>query len=282
MSHFTVGVIIDKNNIDRNLNIAIDELKREKGMDIPQGAIKAALYSELEYYVEKALVPFDENLEVDAHRALTIEELNKERDEVISYNGEDEWKIELKEKYTNLSLEEFAEGYFGYELREDGAYARYNLNGKWDWYVIGGRWNNTLPIKNYTPNKDEDYDGYENKCEGNVCRIKDIELHEELNELEERKLRKKYQSLIEGKGMYKAEYIQRKYPTFETYLKDYTTFNTYALLTSKGEWVEPGKIGWFGCSSASPEEERDFSDIFIQKLQEEDPENYFIVVDCHV
>ena len=281
MSHFTVGVVINKEDIDKH----IKKIEEDKGAKASESEIEDITNLRLHYNVDKALTPFDENLEVDEELVMSLEELRRQRDKVINYNGECEWDLKMKKMYQDTSLEDFCNSYFGYNLKEDGAYARYNTKGKWDWYVIGGRWNATLPIKNYVHNKEENekYDGYGDKIKGNACKIKDLVLHKDLNEEDIELLRKKYEKLItEGNVFYKAEYMLRKYPTFELYLKDTTTYNTYALLTSKGEWIEPGEMGWFGCSSAKPEEEMTFIDIFVQKLQEEDPDNYFVLVDCHV
>ena len=35
-------------------------------------------------------------------------------------------------------------------------------------------------------------------------------------------------------------------------------FNTYAVLRPDGEWIEPGEMGWWGVSYATPEEEERF------------------------
>jgi len=50
-----------------------------------------------------------------------------------------------EEDYKNI--QEYAEGYWGYE-EQDGRYGRTcNTNAKWDWYEEGGRWGDYLPLK---------------------------------------------------------------------------------------------------------------------------------------
>ena len=49
------------------------------------------------------------------------------------------------------ALKPHAEAWFGAEMVEDngqiGYNAFYNPDGKWDWYVVGGRWSGFLPLK---------------------------------------------------------------------------------------------------------------------------------------
>jgi len=45
------------------------------------------------------------------------------------------------------TIAEFAYAWFGYE-EQDGKFGFIeNPNGKWDWWVIGGRWSDMLPLK---------------------------------------------------------------------------------------------------------------------------------------
>ncbi len=81
---------------------------------------------------------------------------------------------------------------------------------------------------------------------------------------------------------FKPEYILSKYPTFEYYLEQQSQFSTYALLTSDGIWHEPGRMGWFGCSTATSEDEIKYENEYKEKVLAEDPESYFVMVDCHI
>lgn len=276
MSHFTVGVIITKEDIKRN-KIILEEANYDNLQD-EESLNKAAIMEA----VEEALNPFNENLEVEPHRVLDLHELQDKLDEIVNYEGEDEFSLKLKEKYKDKSLEFLCENYFGYMFREDGAYSTYNQQSKWDWYVVGGRWDNTLPIKNNKTIEDDDYSGYDNKIEGNMCQIKDLELYKKLSKKEIKEHTKEYEDMVNGKTYYKPEYILRKYPTLDVYLDKQCRYSTYALLNSKGQWIEPGQMGWFGCSSATPEEEANFTDVFAEHLKKENPEHYFVLVDCHV
>ncbi|MBE6460485.1 MAG: hypothetical protein E7007_01075 [Alphaproteobacteria bacterium] len=52
----------------------------------------------------------------------------------------------FKEYYKDIDT--FAHEYFGYIKNENGEYGvMANPNAKWDWYELGGRWPNHLPLK---------------------------------------------------------------------------------------------------------------------------------------
>lgn len=71
----------------------------------------------------------------------------------------------------------------------------------------------------------------------------------------------------------------------ETFLREYGfTFNplgTYALLDDDG-WHAPGKMGWFGCSSDTPEEYLKFESWFMDRLKAAKPDDVLVCVDCHI
>ena len=102
------------------------------------------------------LAPFDENLEVEPYIVATKQDIiegAKRRADDISRKlkeGKDkpeeleDWEKALlnaktDEDYYNAAYEEY------YEYDEEGnQIARYNPDSRWDWYVIGGRWENSL------------------------------------------------------------------------------------------------------------------------------------------
>lgn len=232
MSHYTVGVVIPK------------EVKEEK----LTGAVIGALQ------------PFDENLAVEKYIAYTKEELDKMYESYIERMEEKGEEVETYEEYVG--------DFCGCGLDGEGnALSTYNRDAKWDWYVIGGRWDGLIETK----------DG-ENV---NYARIKDIVFKKEFTDEELSKAKEKYSTLTTKGDFFKPEYYQRKYPTLESYL-DSHNFSTYALLDRNGEWFEPGEMGWFGVSSAEPEEEQKFQSQYMQLIKECDPEDWLVVVDCHI
>lgn len=59
-------------------------------------------------------------------------------------------------------------------------------------------------------------------------------------------------------------------------------WGTWAVLDNEG-WHEKGKMGWWGLSSATEQDDQMWKDGFYEKyLQNEDPETILAVVDCHV
>jgi len=114
--------------------------------------------------VDCLLEPFDENIEVEPYVRRTKEEVLKE---IEKYCDENE---ALRKKWLTLSDKEKMRIWAGYnDFDEDGnPLSTYNPNSKWDWYSVGGRWDNFLKTKNgeyvneclvkdldLTPNKEE-------------------------------------------------------------------------------------------------------------------------------
>ena len=197
--------------------------------------------------------------------------------------GKTEYDSEIdKSKYS--SIEEFADSYFGYETISCGDYKEYgyyfNPDAKWDWYSIGGRWNELLKLKNSTKGV-------------NFGQVKDLDFNIDINEykrckrfwelyIEDQEPQNEEERKIKASGFYKKEYYIKRYKNKETYAKLTSEFSTFAVLTDKG-WFEKGEMGWFGCSSESHEESYDWDvsyyDRFIKDL---DPETYITIVDCHI
>ena len=80
---------------------------------------------------------------------------------------------------------------------------------------------------------------------------------------------------------YRESYIKECYPTEAEYIERETMFKTYAVLTPDGEWIAPGEMGWFGFSSDTPEEQREW-DRNYHKFFEQFADCYITVVDCHI
>lgn len=80
---------------------------------------------------------------------------------------------------------------------------------------------------------------------------------------------------------YKKDYFLEKYKNKETYVKEQISFATYALLY-KGQWIEPGQMGWFGCSSANKEGYDQYRQKFEEIINNLNPEDYISIIDCHI
>lgn len=114
---------------------------------------------------------------------------------------------------------------------EDGVYySEYNPNSKWDWYSIGGRWEDLI-VEEAVANPD-------------FYRANGFTTLNELN------------------------------VPLETF--------TYALVDLDGNWREPGEMGWFGCSSSTPESKEAHRASIREYLDTLSPDTWVCFVDCHI
>lgn len=269
MSHYTVAVITKTNPYETN------ELR-------------------------ELLAPFDENIEVAPYISRTheqiIEDAKKYKDKWVEKieNEEDNEKLVeylLSPNYTWMReyLNAFSdEELFKIEIKEikeninkDGdEYSTYNPDSKWDWYEVGGRWSGLLISKvdgkeyNSLQIKDWDYDVFNTDELHYYCRFWDVVVDGAEPTKEE-----KEEHVF---GLYNREYYLKKYGSKSNFIKCMCTFSTYALLTPDGEWFAPGKMGWFGCSHAEPEDEFKWERDYIDLIKTFDPEYYVTIVDCHI
>lgn len=196
--------------------------------------------------VSKLLAPYDENIEFAPYVLYTKEQaIAKVRSDIEKYRDSTYKEyladpVKYKEKWGhNKNHIDYLENEFPKKLnwtdeecyeeiakwkREDGMLdedgsilSTYNPKSKWDWYLIGGRWNNSIP--------------------GNEVKISEISIEK-----------------------------------IET---------PYAFVTPDGEWVEQGKIGWFGISSNEIDED-EWNAKFKEYLKTLDKDIILTQVDCHI
>lgn len=258
--------------------------------------------------VDELLAPYDENLEVDPYIYKTKKELIEEvRADAVAFmerpeKDRNEWgtkkysKIYKKIKDGTVTDEELysvgIEGYDSDELDEDGnVISHYNPNSKWDWYEIGGRWSGLLILKGKGRKKET----ADRALAGEI----DWDAMYSMPAADKKKHTDFWKYYVEGKPLpedasedlkerlkwtfYKPEYYKKRYHSLKNYLFELSQFETFAVLDSKEGWMEPGTMGWFGCSSASEEGEelwtKEFRTKFIDTL---DPEDEIIIVDYHI
>jgi hypothetical protein len=66
------------------------------------------------------------------------------------------------------------------------------------------------------------------------------------------------------------------------YLEYFSPITTYAALDKDG-WHAPGEMGWFGCSSANPDDKVQFLKEFYRRfIKEANKQDWVAVVDCHI
>jgi hypothetical protein len=254
------------------------------------------------------LAPYDENIQIAPYVASTKAELiQAERNRIQrALDGPySKWKKNPKKyeikcknpnhieylknipdlmKRTDEELyQEAIKGYADSELTKDGdLLSTYNPDSKWDWYEIGGRWNGELLLR---PNKNgirgEHYGKpfAEGGYDGAFVRDIDFEAMRQKDLAEVTSCKKAIKDTYLKKEVFLA-----RYPTEEEYIKQMTSFSTYAVVTPDGAWHEPGKMGWWGISMADVEDQRSWDRDYYERFIEPAIENnwYMVIVDCHI
>lgn len=259
MSHFSTAVFTDSssNNVeyllapyDENciMSLHIEETKEEAIKRIR----KEIKDCEIGPYAEWKKNPKKYEAE---HNAEHIQWLRNKFPKMLNYSDNDCYKEAIK----YLKPE---------ELDSDGnILSTCNSNAKWDWYSIGGRWDNSIITKN-----------------GRLCNSAPVrEIDFDLMEKTARKNLIPFTESFERK-FYNKKYFSLKYPNEEAYIQQNTTFSTYAVIMPNGKWYEPGQMGFWGLSSATPAQEKEFienyKDKFIIPAIKRDL--ILTIVDCHI
>lgn len=222
--------------------------------------------------VEKALAPFDENIEV--HYIRTKEEhIEKEKENIERYkNGIYAEYLSDPKKYEEECGSH--QGHFNYiskefpkklewndeevykeavkyyekdQINEDGSTNEtYNPQSKWDWYQIGGRWSGMIKLKENAISGVSGEKSWANENEVIPSNMVDSALAEDID--------------WEHESM-----------------KD---FGTFAVLVN-GNWYERGQMGWWGMVSDEKDEDK-WDEEFEKLLKEAEPDTRITVVDCHI
>lgn len=269
MSHFTVAVI------GEDVEGQLEPFQENNMGDCP------AEYLEFEIEYRK------EHFKEDATNLMENMEKSFKKD------GKKSWVADKITDYRKLFKEkkygEFLQKYGNYSKDSDGNLGYMtNLNSKWDWYQIGGRWAGMLKLKKGRSgirgdkswgHKEDPY------ASGGVdsALVKDIDFKAMNEDPNERKsLEENWDEVMSGKGMYKSEYYLNRYKTKEEYVRVNMLFSTHAILKD-GEWFEAGQMGMFGCSSESDEEGNAWTKNFFKKFIEKlNPDDRITIVDCHI
>lgn len=188
------------------------------------------------------------------------------------YNRTDEQLIEeLSKEYPRWDDPELSD-YDEYVDADFNIISTYNPQGYVDYWTVGGRWNNGIPLKNGKS--------------ANSAHIKDIKFCEDnLCELcGDAANVKEYKTLItEGDYFFNGAYFKEKYPSIEDYVREKASWHTYAVIDQNGRWHSEGKMGWFGVSSESPAEHtawvKEYQKRFFSGISEY---WYVTIVDGHI
>lgn len=198
-----------------------------------------------------------------------------------------------QEKRPDETLEHFVSRYYGYtyneELDECGRIC--NPDAKWDWWMIGGRWEDMLVLK-------PDRTGY--RTEGRLmvnsgrcdqARLCDVDLS--MDQEAYAKAIRLWEIAVEGDSVrddenpddfhtiFRKEYYLSQFGDKHTYACDCATLSTWALVTPDSEWLQKGEMGWFGMSDATRESRAAFTAQLDAELKE-NPDLWITIVDCHI
>lgn len=161
MSHFTVLVCIDGNGFDDLDEVGISDIVKDKLASFQENNMGDCP----EKYMEFVNVEEEERESYETKPIEVIEtpdgeyklpfseEFRRRKDgEKVGYEyivPEGHEKIEVPRTEMFEDLEEYLEEYCGYNYDEEKeAYGYWcNPDAKWDWYVIGGRWNGMLLVE---------------------------------------------------------------------------------------------------------------------------------------
>lgn len=194
-----------------------------------------------------------------------------------------------------------------HEENGDESYS-YNPNARWDWYEIGGRWKDDLILydgskADYAQVKDIDW---HEKVAAEFKRqqeywdkryniIKDLpkfklwkQVRDEFTDIDE--ARRYFNNQPAIKALINANFFF----LYDEFLGDLQTGDKnsccmkyamsnvipYAILNEE-DWHEPGRMGWFGMSTAGDEETEAFKEWAWEYLTNLDGNKYITVVDCH-
>lgn len=260
--------------------------------------------------IEGILAPYDENIVLEAYIRATKQELiDKQRKKVQDYYNDTysefiknpeiykekhkdnpehlkyiEFVFPKELEYTDEELYADAIKYMEVEeLTKDGDYiSTYNPKSKWDWYMIGGRWSNSLKLKGANELVDS---GYAQSLDFS----KDFKSAEYYKHIWDKVVRGiEVKEFIENdilfiNRVYDKKKLLEEYKTKNKFVSLNSQFQTYAVVTPDGEWHETGEMGWFGCSFATQKEEEQWAKEYYKYIELAIKHNYYVtMVDCHI
>ena len=242
--------------------------------------------SESPAHVDNQMEPFSESPSEEYIRFVPATETREELEKVYR---------EMKERFRYKSFDEYMREYYGYTLCDASkTYGHYtNPDGKWDWYVQGGRWTGLLTLR---PEAAKEYpplviEGKAYPGRANQARLRDIDFSPDADAYA-RTLRF-WEVNVEGMPLredekedsflclYKPEYYLEQYGSKEEFAQSESAFTTWALLTPEGEWHEKGAMGWFGMSNSTRESRQAYEKLYREILEQADPALYATILDCH-
>lgn len=279
MSHFSVMVFVDPKDVDET-----DEHTLEASLDEA---------------VEALLAPYDEDLEVEPYV-----------DEIFSVERVKEYRKDNDDD--DLTDLEYLSEYYGQkvEQNEDGSYTvftTYNKKSKWDWYSEGGRFQGQRDKRGLaiTRGRIEDIDVHRIRTDAGYDAERLYNDFERVTKgldpaISWKAALEKHDGDVDAaRAFYHAQPAVKACRDQLSVYRDPIGFfkvdeggreafvagkvhgavATYAYVTPEGEWVEKGKMGWFGMSS---DEVEDWPERYAAYFDALPKETYFVQLDCHI
>jgi hypothetical protein len=185
-----------------------------------------------------ALDPFDENREVDAHLEITAAE--------IAQHAEfQKFWAKLQAENPQQSFAQAVQGWWGGQLDSQGnLWSTWNPDGRWDWWVIGGRWAGDWVLK----------PGATRALEPQRSAFGFTE--------ESRDPRR---TDAARKGEIEPESIRP----------------SYAYIGLDGRWNQQGRMGWFAIA-ADEMTDQSWAQVFAEWMQSLPADTWLVKVDAHL
>lgn len=214
--------------------------------------------------VEMLMSPYDENIEVAPYIDMTCDEALARGREITAKAKErmdagvgDKWDAKRAAHADDPDDELLDWLADWYEQNRDGDgnfLTTYNPRSKWDYYS---------EIDTYT------FDEWLRSG----------------TDMTEEELRREWKvRSTRGDGFYSKEYYTKTYGDEDTFVKTCQLPDGWAVVTPDGKWHEPGKVGWWGMDSSTPDSHRDWVEHFHERFVEPyDPKATTVVMmDCHI
>lgn len=158
-----------------------------------------------------------------------------------------------------------------------------NPNAKWDWWLVGGRFSGRLRA----PRGDRGYRAEAVEGRYDVAEMRDVSTARD--EGAYRAALDEFDRYLAGESVdspyldgFRREYVLDRYRDAEFYARTRSEFWFRSVVTPDGEWHEVGKMGWWGVSSESGEQLRDWVDHFRERFVDPYRDCTATVVDCHI
>jgi hypothetical protein len=203
--------------------------------------------------------------------------------------GLKEKKIPFKNIYKTFA--EFCEKWHGSHADEDGNYGYwFNPDAKWDWYQIGGRWHGFFWQKRGADSGEQGDKSWCNEMDKFDARQVDSILKKDVD-LEAMRAEdvqqwtasyekaQKEQNKKAMKWLYDIEPDETLEALLERKSKRHPC-QSFAVLW-KGEWIEEGRMGWFGMVSGA-KDANDWTAQFNEIWKQIPEDTRVTIVDCHI